>query len=143
MFFQILLGSSLLIVCAVLHVAVIAYGIPLLAALGTRARSWRTPRRVAALLSLGTCILLVAHGVEIWLWAVSFHLTGAFENFPTSVYFATVTYTTLGYGDVVLGDALRLYASFAAITGLLTFGISTAFLFGLLTRIMPNVFEKS
>lgn len=96
--------------------------------------------RSVLLLSAGIGLLVAAHTVTIWFWAVCFHLTGTFGAFADSFYFSTVTYTTLGYGDIVLEDSHRIFGSFAAITGLLTFGISTAFLIGLLVRVLPEVF---
>ncbi len=110
--------------------------------IASRAQTWQNSRRIAAILAAAIGILLVAHTAEIWLWAFSFAILGEFEQFSTSFYFATVTYTTLGYGDVVLNENARIFASFGAITGLFTFGISTAFLIGLLGRVMPNVFES-
>lgn len=142
MYSQILFGSALLILCALLHVAIVAGGIQLLAKLGKRVQEWRARRRIAALLSVGIGTLLTAHALEIWLWAFSFAWLGEFEEFSTSFYFAIVTYTTLGYGDVILSESTRIFASFGAITGLLTFGISTAFLIGLLSRMMPDVFQE-
>lgn len=142
MFSQIVFGSALLVVCSLLHVAVVAAGIPMLIKIASRAQTWQNSRRIAAILAAAIGILLVAHTAEIWLWAFSFAILGEFEQFSTSFYFATVTYTTLGYGDVVLNENARIFASFGAITGLFTFGISTAFLIGLLGRVMPNVFES-
>lgn len=141
MFLQILSGSFLLIVCALVHVACVAGGISVLPVLGARVQSFHKVVRTASLLSGGIVVLLAAHTVEIWLWAFAFDAIGAFSSFSTSFYFATVTYTTLGFGDVVAGDSLRIFASFAAITGLLTFGISTAFLIGLLVRVLPSFFD--
>jgi hypothetical protein len=66
---------------------------------------------------------------------------GAFSDLATALYFSLVTYTTLGYGDFVLGPDIRIFASFAAVTGLLTFGLSTAFLVGLIGRILPKQFD--
>ena len=54
-----------------------------------------------------------------------------------------MTYTTLGYGDVVLAENARIVATFCATTGLLTFGISTAFLIGVLSRVLPERFGES
>jgi len=140
---QVFFGSCLLVLCALIHVGIITMCIPLLKALARRFTNWAGPQRVAGLLTLGIGVLLAAHSIEIWLWAAALHLLSAFDQFATSFYFATVTYTTLGYGDLVLGESLRIFASFCAIAGLLTFGISTAFLIGLLTRILPDVFTDS
>jgi len=98
--------------------------------------------RNIVLLSAGIGLLIVAHTITIWLWAIGLYASGAFSDFAASFYFSTVTYTTLGYGDIVLAPPLRIFASFAAITGLLTFGISTAFLVGFLVRVLPDVFGR-
>lgn len=88
------------------------------------------------LLTIG--VLLAAHTLQVWIWAISFLLISDLPDLPTSFYFSTVTYTTLGYGDIVLGPSGRIVASFCAITGLLTFGVSTAFLLGVLSKILPD-----
>nr|WP_299284848.1 potassium channel family protein [uncultured Tateyamaria sp.] len=75
--------------------------------------------------------------IQIWTWAAVFLLISDLPDLPTSFYFATVTYTTLGYGDIVLDEGARIVATFGAITGLLTFGISTAFIIGVLSRVLP------
>lgn len=78
---------------------------------------------------------------QLWSWAVSFLEIIDLSDFATSFCFPTVTYTTLEYGNIVLGPAAGIVATFCAITGLLTFGISTAFLIGVLARILPDVFQ--
>lgn len=138
---QIILGSTLLAYCAVLHVGAVAFSIPLFRKLTVRMPAGhRSPVKVVVFLLFSVFVLLAAHTVQIWTWAGVFVALGGFTDIETSFYFATVTYTTLGYGDVVLGPDLRIVATFCAITGLLTFGISTAFLIGVLTRTMPDVF---
>jgi hypothetical protein len=136
---QIALGSFCLLISALIHVAVFAIGIPKIAWLGVVTQSVRMIWRTALLLSAGVGLLIVAHTCTIWFWAIGLYGSGAFTEFATSFYFSTVTYTTLGYGDVVLDPAFRIFGSFAAITGLLTFGLSTAFLVGLLVRILPDL----
>ena len=111
--------------------------------MGERAEFWRVNRRIGAILTTGIAIVVVAHTFSIWLWAASFSLLGIFDDFAVSVYFATVTYTSLGYGDVVVGPESRIFTSFAAIKGVLTFGISTAFLIGLMSRTLPKLFKKN
>ena len=60
---------------------------------------------------------------------------GTISEFARSFCFATVTYTTLGYGEVVPAKNLRIFATFASITGLLSFGVSTAFVISIPTSL--------
>ncbi len=60
------------------------------------------------------------------MWAVLYRALGAFEDFETAVYFSGVTFTSLGYGDVVLTGRMRLLAPLQAANGLMMFGITTA-----------------
>ncbi len=75
--------------------------------------------------------------VEVWIWAVAFKLVGAFDSFAASLYFSTVTFSTLGYGDVVPVDEWRLFAALEGINGFLLIGWSTAYLVAASTRIGP------
>jgi hypothetical protein len=135
---QVLLGSFFLTLCALGHVGMVALSIPFMS------RAARAMSRRAAVLRSGVLLagavfaVLVAHTVQIWVWAAVLLRVGAFPDLETSFYFATVTYTTLGYGDLLLGEGLRIFATFGAITGLLTFGISTAFLIAVLGRLLPG-----
>lgn len=140
---QILLGTGLLTLSAIIHVTAVALSVPLFGKLAVRLPEKRWPLfRIVALLAFAVFVLVFAHTVQVWTWAVTFLAIAALPDLSTSFYFATVTYTTLGYGDIVLGPEARNIATFCAITGLLTFGISTAFLIGVLTRILPDVFDN-
>src|SRR4029079_14139495 len=44
--------------------------------------------------------LFLLHTVEVWTWAVILVLVGALGAFAEALYFSTVTFSTLGYGDV-------------------------------------------
>lgn len=80
--------------------------------------------------------VVLAHTVQVWAWAATFIALGALTGFADALYFSLVTYTTLGYGDVTVGQDFRLFAAMAAVTGVLSFGLSSAFLVGLLARIL-------
>ncbi len=138
LFAQIALGSLLLTICALLHVFVVVGSLPFLAIIGRAMRRHTNVVRNAVLLSYGVVAVVVAHTLQIWAWAFVLYGVAAFSDFPESFYFAIATYTTLGYGDLILGPGLRVFASFASITGLLTFGISTGLLVSLVTRLMPQ-----
>ncbi|MEM6757864.1 MAG: potassium channel family protein [Pseudomonadota bacterium] len=141
---QILLGTGLLAFSVIIHVTVIALSIPYLAKIGAVLPKDRLPRlRYIVFFLLTIFIVVFAHTIEVWTWAAAFLLMTELPNFSTSFYFATVTYTTLGYGDIVLDAGARIVATFCAVTGLLTFGISTAFLIGVLSRILPDIFADT
>ena len=138
---QILLGSGLLAFCAVIHVVAVALSVPLFKTLAGIVPEGKHPlRRIILFLLLTVVVLLAAHTVQIWGWAMIFILVSDLPDLPTSFYFSAVTYTTLGYGDVVLAESARIVATFCAITGLLTFGISTAFMIGVLSKVLPAGF---
>ena len=71
-------------------------------------------------------MMIVAAIVEAMIWAGYFTMAGAIETFEESLYFSIVTYTTLGYGDITLGEEWRILASLEAATGIIIFGWSTA-----------------
>ena len=140
---QIAFGTCLLTVCALIHIAVVALSVPGFSKLARMLHPKRRRKlRVVVFLCFAVLVLVFAHTVQVWLWAASFLRMTELPDLPTSFYFATVTYTTLGYGDLVLSETARIAATFCAITGLLTFGISTAFLFGVLARVLPGVFGE-
>jgi Ion channel len=72
---------------------------------------------------------LVAHLVEIVLWAAAYRMAGELQSFEEAVYFSAVTFATIGYGDVTLSDEWRLASAVEGVNGILLFGWTTAFLF--------------
>ena len=73
--------------------------------------------------------LMMAHAIEIAMWSWTYMRYGLFDNWETSFYFATSSYTTLGFGDVLAPQAWRLLSGATAANGFLLFGLSAAFLF--------------
>ena len=56
-------------------------------------------------------------------------------DLPTAFYFSAVTYTTTGYGDLVLPHDWRLVGGVEALTGILMCGWSTGFFFAIVNRL--------
>lgn len=79
--------------------------------------------------------LFALHTLEIWLHAAAYLLVGAAANFEEALYFSTVTYTTLGYGDIVLAQTWRIFGAIEGATGLMMIGWSTAFLVSILAQL--------
>lgn len=88
-----------------------------------------------AVLLTATVTIFVIHAAEIWLYALLYMLLGAIDNFEVALYFSTSTYSTVGYGDVLLGEDWRILGAIEGATGLIMIGWSTAFLVSLLGQL--------
>jgi hypothetical protein len=75
------------------------------------------------------------HLVEIAIWAAFYHWQDAMVDLQSALYFSAVTYTTTGYGDVVLPQEWRLVGAVEALTGILMCGWSTGFFFTVVLRL--------
>ncbi len=71
---------------------------------------------------------MALHTVQIWLYAALYVMAGALPDLETALYFSTASFTTVGYGDIVLSPHWRLVGAIESANGLLLFGWSTAFL---------------
>ncbi|MEW9922459.1 ion channel [Marimonas sp. MJW-29] len=132
---QIGLGSTLILGCAAIHIAVAMAAIAWLRAKQPfhQAVTFVSGFKSIALLFL---LLLFSHTVQVYLWALTFWATGALQGYEAPIYFSLVTYTTLGYGDITLTEAFRVLGAMASVCGILMFGLTTAFLVGALARLL-------
>lgn len=125
---QIALGSLLLL----FSVAIAGFSFWFMEVSLVRFRPWlvRAPHRPRLILMLCVAGVWILGQITagVWMWALAFHLLGAFPAFEESMYFAIVTYTTLGFGDVLLAQEWRLLSGMAAANGLLNIGLLTAIL---------------
>jgi len=78
--------------------------------------------------------VILLHLIEIAVWGVVYVWWGALPDLPSALYFSAVTYTTTGYGDVVLPSQWRLVGGVEALTGILMCGWSTGFFFATVGR---------
>jgi len=74
-------------------------------------------------------VIIILHLLETGIWALFYLRRELFADFETSLYFSIVSYTTIGYGDVVLPQTWRLLGGIEGLSGVLLCGLSTAFLF--------------
>lgn len=81
--------------------------------------------------------LFAVHTIEVWIWAVAHLMTGVVTGLEDAVYFSTVTFSTLGYGDIIPPPGWRLFAALEAMNGFLLIGWSIAYLIAASTRHGP------
>jgi Ion channel len=86
--------------------------------------------RDRVLLMVGAvALLMVAHTIEVLVWATIYAMAGASPPGADHFYLAFVNYTTLGYGDIVPTRAWQLLGPITAMNGILLIGWSTAVIF--------------
>jgi Ion channel len=126
---------AIVVVCVFIHTGSIF--VLALWLLRWRVKVQRQPNIVHDALLLGSIFLLtiVLHLVETAIWAVFYHQWGLFDDYETSLYFSLGSYTTIGYGDVVLPERWRLLGGMEGISGVLLCGLSTAFIFVVVTTL--------
>lgn len=104
-------------------------------------------------LVIGVLGSLVAHAVEIWIFALLYHLLAINGGYGTlvsehplglldSVYFSFATYTTLGYGDIVPLGHIRYTAGIESLTGLVMITWTASFLYIEMTKFWTDHHEE-
>jgi len=130
MLIQLVLAIVMVVMTVTVHLLGLAGLVRLL-----RARHGLVRRVRKSALTLLLAALFALHTLEIWLHAAVYLLVGAAANFEEALYFSTVTYTTLGNGDVVLAQTWRIFGAIEGATGLMMIGWSTAFLVSILAQL--------
>ena len=90
---------------------------------------------IAWLLIRVAWILIVCHVAEIAIWALFYIAIGCLPDIESAVYFSGATYTTVGYGDLVLPVKWRVLAPVEGLTGILMCGLSASLFFALNEKI--------
>jgi hypothetical protein len=128
---RLLVGCSLMAICVIIHAGGLTWALRRLRGTAIPSGFWPS----TWLFVLVALWIVLLHCVEILLWAVVYVWNGALPDLPSAIYFSAVTYTTTGYGDVVLPREWRLDAGMEALTGILMCGWSTGFFFAIVSRL--------
>lgn len=137
MLVQLALASVMVLITVIVHLVGLAI---LIRGLRSHHRLMRAVRLMPLTLLLAASLGIFAiHTFEIWLYAAFYLRVGAIAQFEQALYFSTVTYATIGYGDLLLPHAWRIFGAIEGATGIIMLGWSTAFLVSLLARL--NMFR--
>jgi voltage-gated potassium channel len=129
-------------------VTVVIHSVGTMALTGRAAEVW-IPRRerrgrlgTELLLALFVSLLLMLHLAETVVWALFFLLVGGMPDLESAAYFSLTSYTTVGYGDVVLPEPWRLLGPLEAAVGVLMLGWSTGILVAVIGTIYRQLFPS-
>lgn len=85
-----------------------------------------------------TVLLLLSHLAQVYIWGLSFNLSGILENPHQAMLFAGSTYTTVGFVEDPLAQKWQLAAIIMATNGFFSFAWSTSAMFGLSRVLYPG-----
>ena len=79
--------------------------------------------------------VVLVHLLQIVIWGFFYAWSHGMPDLRSAFYFSAVTYTTTGYGDLVLPKEWRLEGGVEALTGILMCGLSTGLFFAVFTKV--------
>ena len=129
MLIQIAMGAIVIAATILVHGSMLG-----VASLAYRSNAKRRSVKLSRIRAMFTVVLvvfwlLIAHLIEITIWASTFWSVEALHTFESAFYFALVTSTALGYGDITLNVEWRIMGALSSASGLVLYGWSTAYLF--------------
>ena len=133
MLVQLILATAMVVTTVLIHL----FGLALLMrALRSHTRVFRKLTIMPlTLLLVATIGIFMIHTLEIWLYALLYVQLGTFADFEQALYFSTVTYATIGYGDLLMPHEWRILGAIEGAAGIIMLGWSTAFLVSLLSQL--------
>jgi hypothetical protein len=136
------MAANLMLGSLVIALTVVVHTVGLIAV--THAMTWlvgvfRIHHRRSRVLAMIIVVfgLFLVLTVEVWIWAAAHLMLGVVGDFETALYFSTVTFSTVGYGDVVPAHEWRQFAALEGVNGFLLIGWSTAYLISAGMRVGP------
>ena len=135
---QFLVGTMVSLVSIGLHALVTVVAVSIARSAGLR-RTERPRSHLMGVMMATAVVLMMAHVLEVLVWAATYGIVGAAVSEDGLLYFAFVNYTTLGYGDITPVREWRLIGPLTAMNGVLLFGWSAAVLFEVLRKTLDHL----
>src|SRR5215203_5856737 len=140
---ELFIAFAIVAVCSFIHVGVIVVFAQFLRLRFFPPDTLTSLTRQGFVLVLVFAVVIGLSLVETGIWATFYYFRGLFPNFEIALYFSLGTYSTIGYGDVVLPQRWRLLGGIEGIFGVLLCGVSGAFVFAVLNVLFQSRIRKS
>lgn len=100
----------------------------------------RNPSSVSIFVMGATALwATLLHGFECSLWGVSYRYLGALPDNKSAMLYSLGAMTTYGHENFDLAPYWRLMGGLEALNGWILFGLTTAFLFGIMQKAWPRL----
>ena len=133
---QLILATAMVVLTVLIHgagITALARGLRIEASVDEERHHFSVKRAVGILIIV--LALFTLHGIEIWLYAAVYLIIGAVQNLEAAVYYSTITYASIGFGDTEMARQWRLVGAIEGINGVLLLGWSTAFFVTVVARL--------
>ena len=136
MLLNIIIAAVMLVVTTAIHATAMMLALQRITPEGAY-----SPRRFVRVYRISSIVILMSLAalLEVLIYALTYLALNAIEGLEKALYFSMVTYTTLGYGEIVLDEQWRLLASFEAANGIIMFGWTTAIVIAVVQRVYFGV----
>lgn len=135
MVLELALAALILVICGTIHVSGLLFLVERLIIRPNRFDRRIGFRHYTPIFTVLFLLIAVLHVIEAFIWAAFYYWNRLFVDLETALYFSLGTYTTIGYGDIVLPQTWRLLGTMEGISGVLLCGVSTAFIFAIINAI--------
>jgi len=145
---SLILGLSLIVATISIHatgVVVMALGMVRIR-LQLEARGLALRYMVPALIGVVTVaglLLVILHGIEAMIWAAAYLRIGALDSPIDAMFYSIDAMSTRGASGVVLQRNWQMVGALEACDGVLLFGISTAYIFGVMQVYWPMLLPRA
>ncbi len=89
----------------------------------------------AFVMGVTAILVTVLHGLEAGFWAAAFRVLGALPDNKSAILYSLGALTTFGHTDLFLATHWQLMGALEALNGVILFGLTTAFLYGMIQRV--------
>lgn len=138
---ELLIAFVIVAICVVIHAGGLVIFVQFLTAKFPAENLVAINRQILVLI-LVFAMVMTLHLIETGIWATFYYWNNHFPDFETAIYFSLGTYSTIGYGDVVLPQRWRLLGGIEGISGVLLCGLSAAFIFAVLNVLYQSRLQR-
>jgi hypothetical protein len=129
----------LIIVTVIFHVIGLVFiNEKIVAAMRSLKTRFRFLFAFALVMGIGTLFAILLHAIEAAIWAATYWILGALPDGKSALLYSLSAMTTYGHEPLYLAGHWQLMGALEALNGMILFGLTTAFLYGMIREILAE-----
>jgi len=98
--------------------------------------------KFAVVMTIAVLLMIVLHALEAVTWGLAYKMLGLFTNLRSAMLYSLGAMTGFGAGSISLPLQWSMMGILQSLAGLLLFGLTTAFMFGMIQAVWPIRTDK-